>query len=111
MAFIAPPAGTGIFSLDSALAPEVNRRPGSTVGPGRERRWLDRGGRRKQTELAQLVQLVEVDTSLSDLSVFDAKDLDSVTDDFLVGRRNRAGRGVQGSSVRSLHDDLLDNPG
>ena len=40
------------------------------------RRGLDRRSRWDQTELLQLVELVEVDASLGDLSVLDAEKLD-----------------------------------
>src|SRR5437867_1015119 len=75
------------------------------------RRGLDRRSRWDQTELLQLVELVEVDASLGDLSVLDAEKLDAVADHFLVSRCDRARRALSRGRVRALHDDLLDDPG
>src|SRR6266550_125575 len=82
------------------------------VGPGlAESRWLDGRRRGDQTELLHLVEPVEVDASLSDLSVLHAEKLDAVANYFLVGRRDGACRALERAGVRAFHDDLLHDPG
>src|SRR5438105_6228370 len=80
-------------------------------GAGIHCRSLDRRRCRHETELLHLVELVEVDASLSDLSILDTEELNAVADNFLVGWRDRPGRGVKGGGVSAFHLDFLDDPG
>src|SRR5947207_12872330 len=80
------------------------------MGPG-PKSMSDRRRRRNETELLHLVELVEVDASLCDLSVLDAEELHSVADHFLVGRGDGAGRALEWGGVSALHQDLLNDPG
>src|SRR5207247_1335580 len=89
---------------------------GTKKGPGprragSKRRPLYGGRRRDETELAHLVELIEVDASLSNLYVLDLEDLDSVALHLLVGRGDGAVWALEGSGVRALHGDFLDDPG
>src|SRR2546430_1128122 len=79
--------------------------------PGPKHRSLSRGRRRHETELGHLVELVEVDAGLRNLSVLDPEELDAVADDLLVRRRDCASRALKRGGVRAFHQDLLDDPG
>src|SRR5438270_8147064 len=87
------------------------RRTRPRWGPGPKHRSLDRGRRWDETELGHLVELVEVDAGLRNLSVLDPEELDAVADDLLVGRRNCASWALERGGVRAFHQDLLDDPG
>src|SRR2546421_2377814 len=87
------------------------RRTRPRWGPGPKHRSLDPGRRRHESELGHLVELVEVDAGLRNLSVLDPEELHAVADDLLVGRRDGASRALERGGVRTLHQDLLDDPG
>src|SRR5256886_9697726 len=87
------------------------RRTRPRWGPGPKHQSLDRGRRRHETELGHLVELVEVNAGLRNLSVLDPEELDAVADDLLVRRRNGASRALERGAVRAFHQDLLDDPG
>src|SRR3989454_9510455 len=87
------------------------RRTRPRRGTGPKHRSLDRGRRRHETELGHLVELVEVNAGLRNLSVLDPEELDAVADDLLVRRRNGASRALERGGVRAFHQDLLDDPG
>src|SRR5438445_194968 len=69
-------------------------RLGPHDGNGSHASGLDRRSRGDQTELLQLVELVEVDASLGDLSVLHAEKLDAVANHFLVSRCDGARRAL-----------------
>src|SRR6266550_7957665 len=82
------------------------------VGPGlAESRWLDGRRRGDQPELLHLVEPVEVDAILGDLSVLHAEKLDAVANYFLMGRRDGARRALERARMRAFHGDLLNDPG
>src|SRR5256885_13945974 len=103
--------GSAFAAFGTRTLRRNKRRTRPRWGPGPKHRSLDRGRRRHETELGHLVELVEVDAGLRNLSVLDPEELDAVADDLLVRRRNCASRALERGGVRAFHQDLPDDPG
>src|ERR1700687_3372679 len=92
-------------------AVQTKRNPALWRGRVSNVRCLDGYGGRDEAELAHLVEQVEVDPSLGDLSVLDLQNLGARADDLLVGRLDVAVQALERAGVGTLHDDFLDDPG